>query len=174
MSVEKKPKIECLTRELATEFADVLVNLANLIPNVSYSADEILAESKAERCYLGKWNHSLVCLYDGQPVGLLIAYERTAEPGTDYKINSIYLNIMAVNTAYQNKGIGSALLDFLVAQVSAKPFLFLPGKPTIISTQTNSASFNTQVLNWYIKRGFKVVGTKSYDNRNDYILQRTL
>ena len=66
-------QLDCaLAKKHAKEFA----MLADMIPLVSYTERDIVAESKPWRPFWGKWEHSLA-VFDGRaPIALVMCYER--------------------------------------------------------------------------------------------------
>ena len=102
---------EPLTRDLAEKHLSRLTELANLIPGVKYTPEDILAEQKGGRQMLGKWSHSLVVFVDDKPVAFIMGYERAGEGNEQYPENTIYLSELAVAKEYQDKGLGRDLIS---------------------------------------------------------------
>jgi ribosomal protein S18 acetylase RimI-like enzyme len=163
-----KYNVYLLDKELATRYVKTIATLADSIPLVSYSEDDILSESKKDRMLYGKWNHSLVVFDGDQPVAIIIGYERKAKDNDQYLENSIYISELAVDKNYQRQGIAKKLVELFLE--SNQKFLYLDGK-LIFTIQTNSADWNKHVQNLYKSLGFKQVSTKEYDNRTDVILK---
>lgn len=158
-----------LAKDFVEQHIDVLMNLVNQIPLVEYTKENILAESKDERVFYGKWEHSLVVVDQGEPIACIIAYERNAELNDQYPNNSLYISELAVNQRYQQRGIAKSLLN-LFFQVDTK-FKYLEG-PMTYTVQTNEAPWNQHVQNLYRSFGFQPKGKKQYNNRTDIIFVR--
>lgn len=157
-----------LNKEVATTYIDEIMNLVNLIPMVSYSKEDILADSKIERDFLGKWEHSLIVLHNNKPIAIIIGYERKKENNDQYPTNTLYISELAVDEMYQGKGLAKQLIQcFLDINQS---FLYLTGDISI-SVQTNAADWNAKVISLYKSFGFQQISTKQYDNRLDVVLQ---
>lgn len=163
-------QIALLSRDRAESMIKSICTLANLIPLVSYTEADLLADGRPDRPYLGKWQHSLVALFNNQPAGILIAYERLSENRPGYALPSVYINILAVDPTLQKTGIGSHLLQNFLAREKNSGFVCLDGPKQLASAQTNSASFNEPVVRCYRKAGFEPAGSAVYDNRTDVIL----
>ena len=157
-----------LDKKLATKYSTEIATLANLIPLVNYEEKDILAESKDDRIFYGKWEHSLIVFDDKKPIAIIIAYERGKEKNLQYPENSIYISELAVDKNYQGKGIAKKLLE-LFFKLNTN-FSHLTG-PLLFTIQTNSASWNKFVLDLYHSFGFKEFATKEYSNRTDVILR---
>lgn len=158
-----------LTKDFAEQHIDVLTNLVNKIPLVEYTQEHILAESKEERIFFGKWDHSLVVVDQENPIACIIAYERKSESNNQYPNNSLYMSELAVDQRYQKMGIAKSLLN-LFFQVNTK-FKYLEG-PITYAVQTNEAPWNIHVENLYRSFGFQPIGKKQYNNRTDIIFVR--
>ena len=164
-----KFSLQVLTKQIAEKHATELASLADLIPQVTYTEQEILAESKGKRILFGKWDHSLV-LFDGdKPIAVLIAYERMSEENDQYPQNTIYLSELAVDKNYQGKGIAKKLLGNFLVKNNKVGMKHLDGNLNY-SVQTNSADWNIHVQNLYKSFGFTQRTTKNYEDRMDVIL----
>lgn len=158
-----------LTKEYAAQHVDALVALVNLIPEVEYAQQDILAENKGNRILHGKWQHSFAVEYDGKLIGFVMAYERATEGNEQYSENTLYISELAVSQEYQGKGIAKALLDYFFAQNEKIGMRHLEGSLNY-SLQTNSAEWNVSVRKLYEKYGFKKRATKTYPNRVDVVM----
>jgi ribosomal protein S18 acetylase RimI-like enzyme len=156
-----------LDKNTAVVNAKVLAQLADSIPLVEYSEDDILADSKPGRIFHGKWEHSLAAFHQEKPIAVIIGYEREKEENDLYPENSIYISELAVDNQYRKQGLARELLYQFLSQ--HKSFLHLQGKLRY-SIQTNSDEWNKYVIDLYKAFGFKQVGTKAYDNRTDVVL----
>lgn len=157
-----------LDKKLATKYSAEIASLADLIPLVNYEEKDILAESKDERIFYGKWEHSLIVFDNKKPIAIIIAYEREKEKNLQYPDNSIYISELAVDKNYQGKGIAKGLLELFFKLITG--FLHLNG-PLLFTIQTNSAQWNKFVSDLYKSFGFKEFATKKYPNRTDIILR---
>ncbi len=160
--------VEQLTQELAAKYASELAQLADQIPGVHYSADDILAETKGERQLVNKWEHSLVVFEDKEPIAFVVAYERAAENNEQYPSDTIYISELAVKASHQRRGIATDLLKSFFEKNNSS--ITHPDTPPNYSIQTNSAEWNQHVVELYESFGFKVRATKEYPNRTDLIL----
>lgn len=159
-----------LTRELAETHAAELAILGSQIPQVEYSAEDILAEQKGDRELLNKWQHSLVVMEGGKPVAFVMGYERRAEGNSQYPEDTLYVSELAVAESYQHQGIARSLLKQFFELNNAAGFQTLSGKLNY-SIQTNSADWNAHVIDLYKSFGFKQRATKEYPNRTDVVLE---
>ncbi len=158
-----------LTKELATQHINGLVDLANQIPEVEYTAEMILSEQKGDRQMLGKWAHSLVVLDADTSVAFIMAYEREAENNEQYPENTLYISELAVSSAYQRRGIAHHLLKYFFDK-SNKIGMLHYDNALNFSIQTNSAEWNEHVINLYKSFGFRQRAVKEYANRSDVVL----
>jgi ribosomal protein S18 acetylase RimI-like enzyme len=158
-----------LTQEIAENYTKEISELASQIPKVDYTEADILAESKGERIFYGKWEHSLIVFCGGSPIAVLIAYERKGEGTEQYPVNSIYISELAVQVDYQKQGIARGLLRIFLDH--SKNFKFLEGD-LIFTVQTNCADWNKHVCKLYESFGFQSVANKKYENREDFILSK--
>lgn len=156
-----------LERGIAEKYATKIAQLVDAIPLVNYTEKEVLAESKEERKFLGKWEHSLVVLNNDNPIAVIIGYERRAEGNKQYPMNSLYISELAVDETYRGKGIARELIQFFLK--FNKELKSLDGEMAY-SVQTNSADWNNHVVRLYESFGFKKIATKQYDNRTDVVL----
>lgn len=156
-----------LDKDTMSAHVDTIALLTDQIPMVSYTKEDMLAESKPGREFHGKWEHSLVVFDQEKPIAIIIGYEREKEDNDQYSENSIYISELAVDKNYFRQGIAKKLVKlFLDFNTS---FLYLDGKLTF-SIQTNSADWNQHVVKLYKSFGFEQVSTKKYDNRTDVVL----
>ena len=163
------PATELLTKQLAERYIVELTALANQIPLVDYTAEDLLSEHKGDRQLPGKWSHSLITLIDGEPVAFVMAYERESESNEQYPENTIYLSELAVAEKHQGKGLAKDLLRTFFEMNNNIGLQFLEGSLNY-SLQTNSADWNQGVVNLYKSFGFKERATKNYPNRTDLVL----
>lgn len=159
-----------LTKQFAEDHIKQLVDIANLIPEVDYSSDDILADSKGDRLIQNKWNHSLVALNNaGEPVAFITGYERMAEGNNQYPENTLYVSELAVAEQWQKKGLAKRLLRDFFHLNNDLGFLSLEGELNY-SIQTNSADWNQHVVDLYGSFGFIQRARKEYPNRVDIVL----
>lgn len=158
-----------MTKEVADTYADQLIDLADTIPLVNFTKEELLSESKKDRVFYSKWDHSLVVFDNDTPIALIIGYERPKEDNDKYPENSIYISELAVDKNYRNQGIAKELISLFLKRSNS--FLYLDGR-TVFAVQTNSAEWNKHVIKLYESFGFEQTNIKEYDNRTDVILKR--
>ena len=158
-----------LTRELAEEHAAELAQLASQIPQVEYSPEDILAEQKGDRDLLNKWQHSLVVMDGGKPVSFVMGYERRAEHNSQYPVDTLYISELAVAETHQKQGIARLILRQFFELNNTVGFQTLSGSFNY-SIQTNSAEWNTHIIELYKSFGFEQRATKEYPNRTDVVL----
>jgi len=163
-----------LTHKLMKLHISDFVYIANQIPLVKYSCDDLLSEGTVERPFIAKWRHSLASIKHSHPVAMLVAYERNAEDVNGYRYASTYISIVATHDAYRLQGIGSHLLCEFINKERPENFFELHAPKELISVQTNSAEYNQTVIDWYKRFGFCEAGTKHYANRTDVILHLKL
>jgi ribosomal protein S18 acetylase RimI-like enzyme len=161
--------IEPLTRDIAEQYVHELTALANQIPEVTYTPEDILADKKADRQLLNKWSHSLIVFDGDKPAAFIMGYERAAEGGVQYPRNTLYISELAVGESHQRQGLARNLLKQFLERNIQTGFQSLSGDLNF-SLQTNSAPWNEHVINLYKSFGFKQRATKEYTNRTDIIL----
>jgi ribosomal protein S18 acetylase RimI-like enzyme len=159
-----------LEKEIARKHASVLAEIVDQIqiPFIDhYSEREVLAESKGERKFYGKWEHSLVVLHQETPIAVAIGYEREAERNRQYPENTLYISELAVHQNYQRRGIGRRLLRVFLDYNTEKGFIYLEGDLNF-SIQANHAAWNDYVQNLYKSFGFNERATKQYEDGSDH------
>lgn len=163
--------LKILDRKTAEQYVDVLTMLLDQIPQVEYTKEDVLAESKddGERVFYGKWEHSLILFDKDKPIAVVIGYERISEHNDQYPENTIYISELAVDPKYQQQGIARKILNIFFEMNNAIGFLHLDGTLNF-SIQTNSAEWNKHVRDLYSSFGFVQRATKTYPNRIDVIL----
>lgn len=165
----KEFKIIPLTKELAKKYADDICIALDQIPLVEpHTYEQLMAESKGERIFGKKWDHSLIALAGDDFAGIITGYERKLEDNEQYPYNSIYANDFAVAEQHQKKGLGKFLVETWLDYNKSIGFLELDGDLKF-SLQTNSAAWNKHVQELYESFGFKKIATKTYDNRTDNV-----
>ena len=161
-----------LEKNLAQKYAPALAEIVDQIqiPLIDhYSAREVLAESKGERKFYGKWEHSLVVFDQQTPIAIITGYEREAEKNEQYPENTLYINELAVRRDYQRRGIGRRLIRIFLDYNAEKGFIYLEGDLNF-TIQTNSAQWNEYVQNLYKSFGFEQRATKQYENGANYLV----
>ncbi len=158
-----------LTKQLAEKYAAPICSALDQIPQVDpHTPEQLLSESKGERVFHNKWDHSLIAFSGNNFAGLIVGYEREQEGNEQYPFNSIYVSDFAVSKNYQKKGLGKFLIESWINYNKEKGFLKL--QDTLkFSLQTNSADWNSHVQKLYESFGFKKIATKVYDNRVDNV-----
>jgi GNAT superfamily N-acetyltransferase len=160
-------KIQQISKETVMANLDDYVRLANLIPMVTFTKEELLAETKEGRVLHGKWDYIIGAFYKERIIGFINGYEREKENTGPYKFNSLYLNMMAVDHEHRGKGLGKKLFSAFLN--GYKQFRMLDGE-LIYTLQTNSAPWNAHLADMYRSFGFKQIGIKEYDNRTDLVM----
>jgi ribosomal protein S18 acetylase RimI-like enzyme len=158
-----------LTADLANKYINQITKLANDIPKVSYSPEEILAVAKDGRLMLAKWQHSVVIVENEEVIAFIIGYERKAEYNDQYPENTIYISELCVNKKYRRKGLAKQILADYFKFNNKIGFLKLSGRLNY-SLQTNSATSNGFVIKLYESFGFTTRAKKEYHNRTDLVM----
>lgn len=168
--IESYDEIEIFTldKETGKRYSEKIAELLNQIPLTHHTAAGVMAEEKEGRIYYGKWEHSLIAFLDGNPVGVLLGYERAEEDNELYPENSFYLNEIAVSKAAKGKSLGKHLIELFIER--AEKFLYLEGD-VVIRIQTADLEENRKVIELYEKIGFKKTGIKSYPLKNDLVMK---
>jgi ribosomal protein S18 acetylase RimI-like enzyme len=161
--------VQLLTRDLALKHANDISRMLNLIPFVDYKPEDVLKESKGERQFYGKWEHSLIVFDDDKPIAVIIAYERKKEGNEQYPENTIYINELTVDENHQRNGIATNLLKSFFAYNNQLGFKYLNGNINY-SIQTSSSDKNQHVIDLYKSFGFIQRTTKEYENRTDIVM----
>lgn len=165
-------KIVDLTRNLARRYDHVLASLANTIPLVEYTADDVLADNKHDRCLYGKWIHGLVVFWGDEVVGFVSAYERISERNEQYPANTLYISELVISKKHRGKGVARVLMERFFEK-NSKIGMKVIGGELNYSLQTNSADWNKPVIDFYLSLGFLVQSEKFYSNRVDSVLRRS-
>ena len=154
-----------LDQGTAAQYIDQLTELANLIPSVDYTPEMLMAGVKSDgRILRDKWLHSFVWLDDNAASGFVMGYRRTAETNDLYPVESLYMSELAVASSHRRRGIASRLVTaFLRSGLASDVEHF--------TLQTNSASWNAPVRDFYTRYGFITDGTKQYDDSCDVIMR---
>ncbi|HVF69189.1 MAG TPA: GNAT family N-acetyltransferase [Xanthomonadales bacterium] len=158
-----------LSKDLAIKYVKQLNSLLNQIPFVTYTTEDVLAESKVGREFYGKWEHSLIVFDGNKPVAVIIAYERKSEENEQYPANTIYINELAVDEHYQRKGIAKNLLKSFFEYNDRLGFIFLDGSLNY-TVQTSFSDKNQYVIDLYKSFGFAQRATKQYEDRTDVVM----
>jgi len=144
--------IEKLTRGTAELNSDRLVALANLIPEVEYSADNLLATAKPDgRDMSSKWEYSYLMKEGEVIVGFIVGYVRAAEANDQYPRQSLYMSELAVDTSHRGKGYAKQLVTHYLEKA-------LEAGVTDFTLQTNAADWNEPVRGLYERFGFREDG----------------
>ena len=164
------PSIIPVDQAFATTHVDELLALARQIPEAPWTAEDIVGTRKADgRIEYAKWQHTFALMQGEAIAGFVMAYERAAESNANYPINSLYITGLAVRPESQRQGYARQLMRAILEPVLANGFSELSG-PTIFTLQTNAADWNVPVRTFYESLGFRVVGSKQYDNRTDVVM----
>lgn len=162
---------QSMNAEFASQHIDELYGLVQLIPEVSYTRDDLLAEAKADgRILHAKWQHSYAIAEGDKMVGIVMGYEREPDHTANYPENTLYISELAVDPEYQGRGFGRALLSKFLADALEKGFTKLSG-PLSFTVQTNTAAWNEPVRSLYESFGFEAIGQKDYGNRIDVVMR---
>lgn len=166
-------QVRLLDQSLIHKTVNQLALLGNQIPQVTYTAADLLADRKGDRVLHGKWDHSLALMDDDVPIGFVMSYERAAEDNDMHPDNTLYISELAIDEAHQRQGLARKLLDSFFTFNNDRRFLYLDGQLNY-SLQTNSAEWNKHVRELYESFGFRQRATKSYDNRTDIVMGTTI
>jgi len=173
-SVKLKYGIHPLTKEIAVNFKQELVNIHNLIPNVLWDGYEIIADSLGPRIFKNKWEYSQIAISSAlnEIIGLSLAYERDVEL-PEYTQPSIYLHRVAIKKKYQGKTIGLSIIAFTIENAFKKTNSnhFIKKEvqfPVTVQTNDNIITNQKQIL-IYKGLGGTIIGKKEYPNKTDLI-----
>ncbi len=151
-STKLKYGIHPLTKEIAVNFNQELVDIHNLIPNVLWEGYEITADSLGPRFFKNKWEYSQIAISSAfnEIIGLSLAYERDVEL-PEYTQPSIYLHRVAVKKKYQGKTIGSGLIAFTLEnafnKTNSNHFIKKDVQyPVTVQTNNNMITNQRQIL----------------------------
>jgi ribosomal protein S18 acetylase RimI-like enzyme len=163
-------RIQQLTKSIASEKSNAIVNLHNAIPYQHWTAADLLAERDAKRRYHFKWRLSHVAEADSNIVGLCIAFfDCDSTPAHSY----LYLHRIVVAEHFRRRGIGTRLID-----QTCRSFLAITADKTyrvLLQTPRPAPLFATTSPKCFYERlGFSIVGEKEYGNRTDLVMQSTI
>ncbi|MFH1395660.1 MAG: GNAT family N-acetyltransferase, partial [Candidatus Omnitrophota bacterium] len=179
-SVRVKP----LTKPFAETHIDKLIALQNTIPHVNWVSSQLLRDrwndgdygrKNGDKIFLGKWEHSVVAVDgSGNPVGLLLAYERPADKEME-KVGKrcLYIHGFARDPKYKGMGIGAMMMTKVADNLLKKGYYHIEKDYDPILT----VKFDADTL--YLKKvyeelGFHCVGRKVTEykeakNHDDFI-----
>lgn len=163
-----------LDKKIAEQYSREFVAILNLIPQVTYSESDLLAEEKKGVFLYGKWELSIALFDKEKPIGILIVYERPAEENDIYPEPSLYINCISIHEDYQRQGLGRKMMRLFLDHhsIQSSP-RHIPGVISC-SVQTNSDPTNAHVRRLYESLGFMVKGMKKYENRVDLVLWKSI
>jgi ribosomal protein S18 acetylase RimI-like enzyme len=160
-----------INADFVTSHLDEFYELVKLIPEVTYTKEDLLAEAKADgRILHAKWQHSYALTEGDKVVGFVMGYEREAEDNINYPKSTLYISELAVAPEHQGQGYGRKLLGHLLNDAIQHGFIELTG-PLNFTVQTNAADWNGPVRTLYKSLGFSEVGYKRYENRSDVVMK---
>jgi GNAT superfamily N-acetyltransferase len=166
--------IQPLSEPLAMGISGELASLLSLIPEAAWTREMVLGEQGKVS---GRWKHSQLAIDGQRVVGVLLTYERRAEPGGDgislYPGPSFYLDGMAVAPSAQGRGVASALIEAWLSSSGLRGFEVEAGE-VAWSLQTNAAGFNAGVVELFVRRGFCVTGAQPRGRGEDVVMWRRL
>ncbi len=163
--------IHPLTKDIAINFNQELVDIHNLIPNVSWKGDEIKADSLGSRTFKNKWKYSQIVISSklNEIIGLTLAYERDVE-FPEYTQPSIYLHRAAIKKKYQGKTIGLGMIGFTLENAFVRISSFMKKEVKFpVTVQTNDDIMNQKQIMMYEGFGGTIIGKKYYPNKTDLI-----
>ncbi|MCA9346728.1 GNAT family N-acetyltransferase [Candidatus Saccharibacteria bacterium] len=163
--------IEPLDYEKAKQSSVRLTELVNLIPEVKYVEEDVLAVEKTDgRQLKDKWSHSYIAIEKGELVGVILGYLRNAENNEIYPDRTFYIGEIAVDESARGRGIARDLLKKYHEGCMAEAETLGIG----FSVQTNAAEWNNGVRAFYESFGYNIVSLKQYDNRTDVVMRATV
>jgi len=129
---------------------------------LQYMMELIYSPDSLQQQMVKHKHHFLLVELDEEPIGFA-SFSPLRETGI-YKLHKLY-----VHPKTQGKGIGKALIDFIIEQLPA-------GQATVLRLNVNRYN---KARNFYEKLGFDVVGEEDVDighqyYMNDYIMERKL
>ncbi|HUN86787.1 MAG TPA: GNAT family N-acetyltransferase [Terracidiphilus sp.] len=155
--------IATLDRETAASHAAALVKIHNLIPFVSWSTEELLAERMGDRIFPQKWDLSIVIWNAaGEPIGFLFSYLRS--PDGNFPCVSVYMHRMAIISSLQRRGIGRRVVAIYLDRV------FDRMEVDYVTLQTNDNAGNAGIIGLYESSGFARVKRVFYPNKTDWLM----
>ena len=164
-----KIKIRTLTKKIAIEFCDEIIELHNLIPFQRWSRNDLFFEKDQKRIFKYKWKISSICFIKNAVRGICFAFEDNQS-----KINNVsdflYIHRIAVHKNFRFKDIGTMLIKHTFKNY--KKINLQKSNKVIVSTPIKAfkkISFDN-VEDFYLKLGFHRVGFKKYKNKIDAIL----
>jgi uncharacterized protein (UPF0276 family)/ribosomal protein S18 acetylase RimI-like enzyme len=178
-------RLRSLTKEFASKHAKRLIELQNTIPDVNWVKGQLLAEewkatdtwARGDKVFLGKWEHSVVAVDSlGNPVGLLLAYERPFNWDQDMRIStghkvsyeiddemkkvgkrSLYIHGFVCDENYQGMGIGAMMMREVAGNLLKNGYYHLKkDSEHVITLKFDKNSLYLSKV--YKKLGFKEVG----------------
>ncbi len=167
-------KVYTLTKEVAEQNIDELLELHNLIPFQNWTEKDLLKEEDSERIFKDKWKLSSVCTNDNKFIGACFAFINNQTQILEND-NFLYLHRIAVLPEYRFRGIGSKMIKY-TCQEFYKIYPENKSSGIIVSTpikSTNSYNFENAEP-FYLKLGFEKIGEKQYDLKLDSILKTTV
>jgi len=170
--------LQPLTKEFAAKNVDRLLELQNIIPGVNWTPDMLLDDEwrpepplYSGKVFLAKWEHSIVAVDNaGYPIGLLLAYERSAdEEMKKVGRGSLYIHGFVVDPERQGNGLGKMMMHQLAENLMRDEFKKISGDPDLLITLRFDKK-SSYLADVYAKLGFKKVGEiNGKDGHDDFI-----
>jgi len=175
--------LQMLTKEFAAKHSDKLIKLQNTIPNVNWVAGQLLADEwkttddwkRGNKVFPAKWDHSIVAVNGkGDPVGLLLAYERPADIEMEnIGKRSLYIHGFARDSKYKGTGIGAMMMRKMAKNLLENGYFQMKADDNpVITLKFDKHSPYLQKV--YEELGFEYVGRKMTvyeegENHDDFI-----
>lgn len=165
-----------LTLEVATVYADRLVEIHNGILNQYWTNGNLLANSDAQREFAGKWEISTFtsraksCV----PIGFCIGFETPSSPY--FPEAGVYMHRTALLNSERGCGIGAIMHVETMLRIFRRPLRYvhaISDSAFPAYGQTSNAKENQRALAFWLDAGFEIIGEKPYLDRVDYVMRMT-
>lgn len=135
---------EDLIRNIKKSDFNLILNILKNEMGKGY-LDELKQEM--EDCLIQKKIQGYVLLKNNDLVGYISWRE---------KIKVAYLETIVINTNYQNKGMGTKLLNYVLDCIKQKNI-------QIVNVVTDADNSNRKTINFYLKNGFDISGCVDHE-----------
>ena len=144
-------QIRTLVNAAYKELADMGLN---------YTASYQDEEETKKRMSQGR---TFVLLSGSEIVGTILFYERNEFTGK----RSVYLSQFAISPDLKRRGLGSILMDFCEQLANDEKYE---------SIQLDTAKPAKHLVDWYLQRGYKIVGEKHWEGKtyDSQVFEKTL
>jgi GNAT superfamily N-acetyltransferase len=167
-------EINTLTKEIALNFTEEIIQLHNLIPFQHWSKEDLFLERDHRRIFKYKWEVSSVCFIEKVLCGICVAFEDNQSAINDIR-DFLYIHRIVVDPKQRFKGVGTRLMKYTCNNFDKINSLDANTSVIVLTPieATSKISFDN-AEEFYLKLGFNRIGVKKDENKIDAILKVSL